>query len=146
MEAAKAASDADALIRRTLDYLGRTIRVQAAILFGSHARGSADRWSDVDLAVVSPDFARMSSEQIMDLLVEVALAVDPRVEIRPYTPHELKEARPTNFLGHIVATGKLIRGKELVGVTVLDASKRRVGVRSAGRAANGGRRRGHRTG
>jgi hypothetical protein len=44
----------------------------------------------------------------MDLLVEVALAVDPRVEVRPYTPRNLKEARPTNFLGHILKHGKIV--------------------------------------
>jgi hypothetical protein len=50
----------------------------------------------------------MTHEETMDLLVEVALAVDSRVEIRPYTPQDLKQARPTNFLGHILATGKVV--------------------------------------
>ncbi len=108
MEAGKATSEADALVRRTLDYLSRRIRVQQAILFGSHARGEADQWSDVDVAVVSRDFERMSHRRVIDLLVEVALAVDPRVEIRAYTPRELTAARPTNFLGHILATGRVV--------------------------------------
>lgn len=82
--------------------------MQQAILFGSHARGAADEWSDVDLAVISPDFERMSHRQVIDLLVEVALAVDPRVEIRAYTTRDLTAARPTNFLGHILATGKVV--------------------------------------
>jgi predicted nucleotidyltransferase len=55
VEAIEATADAGSLIRRTLSYLGRRIRVQQAILFGSHARGAADQWSDVDLAVVSQD-------------------------------------------------------------------------------------------
>jgi len=88
----------------------RKIRIDQAVLFGSHARGEADRWSDVDVAVISPDFARMSHKKVMDLLVEVALTVDPSVEIRPYTPKDLKQARPTNFLGHILAKGKLVYG------------------------------------
>lgn len=108
METVKATSDARALVRQTLRYLGRRVRVQQAILFGSHARGAADEWSDVDLAVVSSDFARMSHQQVIDLLVEVALAVDPRVEIRAYTPRDLRGARPTNFLGHVLATGKVV--------------------------------------
>ena len=108
MEAIKAAADADTVIRRALDYLTDRIRIQQAILFGSYARGGADEWSDVDLAVVSPDFAGMTHRQIMDLLVHVALAVDPRLEIRPYAPRDLKQARPTNFLGHILATGSVV--------------------------------------
>jgi len=84
------------------------VRIQQVVLFGSRALGEADAWSDIDLAVISPDFARVSHRKIMDLLVEVALAVDPSVEIRPYTPRELRDARPTNFLGHILAEGKVV--------------------------------------
>jgi len=108
VEAAEATVDAKTLIQRTLDYLARRIRIEQVILFGSHARGAADRWSDIDLAVVSADFARMTHTKVMDLLVEVALAVDPMVEIRPYTPGDLKQARPTNFLGYILATGRVV--------------------------------------
>jgi predicted nucleotidyltransferase len=78
------------------------------ILFGSHARGEVAEWSDVDLAVISEDFSRMSHQEIMDLLVDAALTVDAAVEIRPYTLKDLKEARPTNFLGHILAEGKVV--------------------------------------
>ncbi|HET8564830.1 MAG TPA: hypothetical protein VFM35_13225, partial [Candidatus Binatia bacterium] len=54
------------------------------------------------------NFAGMSHQKVMDLLVEVALAVDPSIEIRPYTPKDLKQARPTNFLGYILAEGKVV--------------------------------------
>ena len=108
MEKTKAATRPEELVRRAIEYLRERVQVQQAILFGSHARGEADAWSDVDLAVISPDFARMSHAKLMDLLVEVSLAVDPLVEIRPYTPKDLKEARPTNFLGHILAEGRVI--------------------------------------
>ena len=107
-EAKDVAARAEELVRRTIEYLSRKVRVHQAILFGSHARGDADEWSDVDLAVISPDFARMSHPKLMDLLVEVSLAVASSVEIRPYTPRDLREARPTNFLGHILATGKVV--------------------------------------
>ncbi|MBZ0159422.1 MAG: nucleotidyltransferase domain-containing protein [bacterium] len=106
MEAVKATPDTVQVIRRTIEHLQR--RVLQAVLFGSHARGEADAWSDVDLAVISPDFARMSHRQVMDLLVETVLETDPSVEIRPYTPSDLREARPTNFLGHILAEGKVV--------------------------------------
>lgn len=128
MEAIEAAVDTERLIRGTLDYLARRIRLQQVILFGSHARGEADVWSDVDLAVISPRFARMTHEEIMDLLVEVALAVDPRVEIRPYTPQDLKQARPTNFLGHILATGKVVYPVRAHGATAERAHRRRRAV------------------
>lgn len=108
MAKTKQAANKEEVVRRAIEYLLRKIRIDRAVLFGSHARGEADRWSDVDLAVVSPDFARMGHRKVMDLLVEVALSVDPSVEIRPYTPRDLKEARPTNFLGYILAEGKVV--------------------------------------
>jgi predicted nucleotidyltransferase len=110
MAKTKQAINPDEVIRRAIEYLLQKIRVDQAFLFGSHARGEADEWSDVDLAVISPDFARMSHQKIMDLLVDVGLTVDPSVEIRPYTPQDLKQARPTNFLGYILAQGKVVYG------------------------------------
>lgn len=108
METAKTANRTEEIVRLAVARLQQKIHVQQAILFGSHARGRADAWSDVDLVVISPDFSRMSHRKVMDLLVEVALAVDPSVDIRPYTPKDLKEARPTNFLGHVLAAGKVV--------------------------------------
>ena len=110
MAKAKQAANPNEVIRRAIEYLLQKIRVDQAVLFGSHARGEADEWSDVDLAVISPDFARMSHQKVMDLLVEVGLTVHSSVEIRPYTPKDLREARPTNFLGYILAQGKLVYG------------------------------------
>ncbi len=108
MEKTKTAARTEELVRRTIEHLRQKVRVDQVVLFGSHARGDADEWSDVDLAIISPDFARMSHPKLMDLLVQVSLAVDPAVEIRPYTPRDLKEARPTNFLGHILAEGRVV--------------------------------------
>jgi predicted nucleotidyltransferase len=108
VETTETATRTEEIVRLAIERLQQKIQVQQVILFGSHALGQADAWSDVDLAVVSPDFSRMSHRKIMDLLVEVALAVDSSVEIRPYTPRDLREARPTNFLGHILAAGKVV--------------------------------------
>lgn len=108
MDSVKTAARTEEIVRQTVERLRERVRVHQVILFGSHARGESDEWSDVDLAVVSPDFAHMSHRRLIDLLVEVILAVDPCVEIRPYTPKDLKEARPTNFLGQILKEGKVV--------------------------------------
>ena len=108
MEKNKKGRDVAAIVARTVERLRETVVLQQAILFGSCARGEATNWSDVDLAVISPDFGRMGQSRIMDLMVDVALSVDPSLDIRPYTPADLREARPTNFLGHILAEGKVV--------------------------------------
>jgi uncharacterized protein len=108
MAKVKQGANPEEVIRQAIEYLLQKIRIDQAVLFGSHARGEADEWSDVDLAVISPDFARMSHKKVMDLLVEMGVTVHSSVEIRPYTPKDLKEARPTNFLGYVLAQGKLV--------------------------------------
>lgn len=108
MEKVNTGVKTEEIVGRAIEYLLERVKINQAILFGSRAKGEAGEWSDVDLAVISPDFARMSHRKVMDLLVEVALSVDPSVEIRPYTPQDLKEARSTNFLGHILAEGKVV--------------------------------------
>ena len=108
METAETTTHTEDIVRRAIERLQQAIHVQRVILFGSHVKGEADAWSDVDLAVISPDFSRMRHRKVMDLLVEVALAVDPSVELQPYTPRDLREARPTNFLGHILSAGKVV--------------------------------------
>ncbi|MBU0573725.1 MAG: nucleotidyltransferase domain-containing protein [Candidatus Margulisbacteria bacterium] len=88
--------------------LSGRIRVKEMVLFGSQASGRADRFSDIDLVVISPDFEGMKYEQIISVFVELALKCDPRLEFHPFTLKERAEARPTNFLGHVLATGKVV--------------------------------------
>ena len=51
------ADGADAVIERLKARIGKRLRVEALIWFGSRAAGGGDEWSDYDLVVVSPDFA-----------------------------------------------------------------------------------------
>ena len=39
------------------------VHLQKVVLFGSYARGNAHEWSDVDLALISDDFNKMSHSQ-----------------------------------------------------------------------------------
>lgn len=41
------------------------IKIQKAYLFGSHAKGKADEWSDIDLALISDKF---KGDRFLDLL------------------------------------------------------------------------------
>ena len=45
------------------DYLNRLeeISLTAVFLFGSQAKGTARKWSDIDICVISPDFGKMDS-------------------------------------------------------------------------------------
>lgn len=63
------------------------IRVDRIVLFGSYARNSQNRWSDIDVEVVSPDFGKdRFSERI--LLAKLAAKVDVRIEAHPISSEE----------------------------------------------------------
>ena len=49
----------DGAIRALISRLKRAYRIDRILLFGSRARGDSLKSSDVDLVIVSPDFARM---------------------------------------------------------------------------------------
>jgi uncharacterized protein len=58
------------------------IRVKKAILYGSHASGRANSDSDLDVAIISPDFGKDRYEERKTLL-QAAWRVDPRIEPIP---------------------------------------------------------------
>ncbi len=49
-------------------------RVQAAYLYGSQVKGTVAEWSDIDVAVVSPDF---SADLFQERLMLMRLAAQP---------------------------------------------------------------------
>ena len=58
------------------------IRVEKAILYGSHASGKFHSASDLDVAIVSPDFGRDRYEE-RKMLLQAAWRIDPRIEPMP---------------------------------------------------------------
>lgn len=82
---AQVAPDVIASVERFLAVVRQRLRVDAAYLYGSQARGSAHSWSDIDVAVISPDF---SDDLFQDhiALMQWAAAIDDRIEPQPFTP------------------------------------------------------------
>ena len=60
--------DLEKVIRIFLDEIRKTYRLDSAYLFGSHAKGTSNQWSDIDLAVVSPDFSEDLYEELLALI------------------------------------------------------------------------------
>ena len=71
----------------------RGIHIHNAYLFGSHAKGYAQRGSDIDLAVISPD---LSGDWLDDFcfLTRIADDIDPRIEVIPFRPKEFTDNNP----------------------------------------------------
>jgi predicted nucleotidyltransferase len=82
---AQIAPDVIASVERFLAVVRQRLRVEAAYLYGSQAVGSARPWSDIDVAVISPDFSDNLFEDRV-VLMRWAAAIDDRIEPQPFTP------------------------------------------------------------
>ncbi|MGE5294038.1 MAG: nucleotidyltransferase domain-containing protein [Solirubrobacterales bacterium] len=72
------------VVRRYLRNLAdQGILAKMAVLFGSHASGRPDQWSDIDLVVVSPTFDGTFPREAVNCLWRVAARTDSRIEPIP---------------------------------------------------------------
>ena len=78
------------------------IPVQRAILFGSYANGNYNKWSDIDLAIVSDVFVgnRMDDKDKIRL---IKLSISSDLEVLPYRPEDFTADDP--FVKEILETG-----------------------------------------
>lgn len=82
---AQIAPDVITSVERFLAVVRERLRVEAAYLYGSQTTGSARPWSDIDVAVISPDF---SDDLFQDriAMMQWAAEIDDRIEPQPFTP------------------------------------------------------------
>ncbi len=75
--------DLNKIIKSFLDEIQKKYRIENAYLYGSFAKGTFNRWSDIDIAIISPDF---SDDPFQDrlLLMKLASKIDDRIEPRPF--------------------------------------------------------------
>ena len=95
-----------ALIRRYVVALeARGIPVERVILFGSYAAGHPQKWSDIDIAVISPKFASMS---LLDRYEQLGLAnreLRAPLDIVGFASSHVAHSEPGSFLDEILKTG-----------------------------------------
>lgn len=71
------------IILRFLDSITRKgIHVEKIVLYGSHVSGKIHSGSDIDVAVISPDFGKDRFEE-GKMLFQLAWRIDPRIEPVP---------------------------------------------------------------
>lgn len=69
------------------------------IVFGSHARGRADEHSDIDVVVISEDFADMNLRERLETLGIAAARIMEPVQARGYTVEEFATLGKGSFIG-----------------------------------------------
>jgi predicted nucleotidyltransferase len=78
------------------------VHVQQAILFGSYATGKYDEWSDIDLAIVSDDFAGNRFND-RNKIRKVTLQVNSNISPIPFRPEDFNDSN--YFVKEILETG-----------------------------------------
>ena len=68
----------------------RGFKISKAILFGSYAKGKVNPDSDIDIAVVSTQFGRDTTDEMM-MLRKIALKIDSHIEPVPLCPEDLDD-------------------------------------------------------
>ena len=89
-------------VREFLAAVGKERRITAAYLYGSEVRGQAGPWSDIDVAVISPDFGDDLFAAQLDLML-LAARLDDRIEPRAFTPESFHINNP--LASEIQSTG-----------------------------------------
>ena len=90
------------IVSRFIDMIKKDIRVDMAYLYGSYSKGRQRKDSDIDVAVVSPDFIGDIIEDKIRLM-KYRRTIDLRIEPRPFLPDEFNMGNP--FAREIIETG-----------------------------------------
>jgi predicted nucleotidyltransferase len=88
----KTKRDIEKIIQKYIKILQGIFFVNEVYLFGSYARSQANRYSDIDIAVISKDFQYMHEFIALKILARLSRRVDPSIEALAITPKDLKNA------------------------------------------------------
>lgn len=94
-------------VKNTIDrYLSalhkNNIPIKEAILFGSYAKGSPHKWSDIDIALVSDIFEGNRADD-KDKIRKITLSISSELEVIPFSPSDFNEQDP--LVKEIIKTG-----------------------------------------
>ena len=78
------------------------IRPERILLFGSYATNSARPHSDIDLIVVSPDFAPLGMRERLEVLGLAAARILEPIQAYGVTPEEVEQRSVGSFLLHVL--------------------------------------------
>ena len=80
-------------------------QISKAYIFGSYAKGRVDKWSDIDVAVISPQIGNDRFEERVRL-TELAMSIDDRIEPLPFNLDNFNDDDP--FVRQIKTEGIII--------------------------------------
>lgn len=95
-------------VNKLIATLQKKIRVNYVVLYGSHAKGEAEKNSDIDVAVISPDFGKDPlNDKKMVYKSILTTDIEPNFDVKTYSPEEFEKGEHF-FIKEIRRTGKVI--------------------------------------
>lgn len=94
--------------RRALEVLARRSRIVAAYLFGSQVEGTADRWSDIDLAVFVEGLDTWDLSARARAAAQVQREAGDDVEVHFFPAEALVRRDPAGFAAWVLANGRKV--------------------------------------
>ena len=88
--------------------LRSAMKVEAVVLYGSYAKGTADERSDIDIAVISPDFEGTSTWERQEAIARATVGRAYRISPIGYPSSEYHNPGRHSFLREIIRTGKVV--------------------------------------
>ena len=95
-------------LKSYLKKLSLRVGIAQAIVFGSIAEGKATADSDIDLLIISPDFARFDQEEREKLLYRTSVGLPFDLHVYGFTLKEFDAASTLTALG-LLKKQKVIR-------------------------------------
>jgi predicted nucleotidyltransferase len=100
--------DIEKKIRELYKLISDKIKIDGIYLFGSYALGKAHKYSDIDIAILSPDFEGIrfiDGSRISKIIIHETFPQMPFVdfEIHPFKTEEFTKDDP--FVAEILKTG-----------------------------------------
>lgn len=97
----------DKIIAQLISMLSANgVNVERVILYGSQADGTSHDGSDIDIVVISRDFARYEPLERLEFLSRIAWKCEGPLEVIGYTPDEVKgKENESIFWDEITKTG-----------------------------------------
>jgi uncharacterized protein len=100
---AQTTPELEQIIRRFRGQLEKMgVHAEQIMLYGSQVTGSAREGSDIDLIVISDDWANLSQRERLEILGIAAARILEPVQAQGFTPAEISRRRLTPFWEHIL--------------------------------------------
>jgi predicted nucleotidyltransferase len=102
-------------LRDFIESLIEKYSIEAVVLFGSYSGGIPSEYSDIDVAVFSPDFGVNPLAEMTELC-KIRRSIDTDIEPLPFSAKEFYEYTKADFVSEIIEKGKIIykNGKILI--------------------------------